>query len=79
MSRAPDQNVRPEFLGLGHPEERGDAPVSLKGGSPDRGGGGGPLLRHLLQLSMIADKAWNTNVDNNVSLRSDHSDLTLGR
>ena len=62
--RAPDQNVescRREFLGLGHPEQRGDAPVPLHGGaSPGlgRGGGGGALLSHLLQLPVIADEAW---------------------
>ena len=48
-----------EFLGLGHPEEGGDAPVPLHGASPGLGGGGGALLSHLLQLPVIADKAWN--------------------
>ena len=48
-----------EFLGLGHPEQGGDAPVPLNGASPRLGGGGGALLSHLLQLPVIADKAWN--------------------
>ena len=45
---------------LGHPQQRGDAPVPLhpaaaRGG----GGGGGALLRHLLQLPVVAHKPCN--------------------
>ena len=48
-----------EFLGLGHPEQGGDAPVPLHGGAaPGLGGGGSSLLSNLLQLPVIADKAW---------------------
>ena len=63
--RAPDQNVESwaelgrEFLGLGHPEQGGDAPVPLHGGAaPGLGGGGSSLLSNLLQLPVIADEAW---------------------
>lgn len=67
--RAPDQNVeswaelRREFLGLGHPEQGGDAPVPLHGGAaPGLGGGGSSLLSNLLQLPVIADKAWKISI-----------------
>ena len=47
---------------LGHPQQRGDAPVPLhpaaaRGGGG--GGGGGALLRHLLQLPVVAHKPCN--------------------
>ena len=51
-----------EFLGLGHPEQSGDAPVPLHGASSGLGGGGGALLSYLLQLPVIADKAWNKSI-----------------
>ena len=61
--RAPDQNVEREFLGLGHPEQGGDAPVPLHGGAaPGLGGGGSSLLSDLLQLPVIADEAWKMSI-----------------
>ena len=46
---------------LGHPEQRGDAPVPLHpaAGPGGGGGGGGALLRHLLQLPVVAHKPCN--------------------
>ena len=59
--RLPHLARRPPGLGLGHPQEGGHAPVPLEGEGAPRTWRA--LLRHLLQLPVVADEAGDEDGD----------------